>query len=152
MLHRGNRGWGGGGSLLQYNHSVLNIPVGKLDLHRRPRRRPSPTPLNVAVPRATGGWKSHIIGACLSSGGCGPPMTSPSRCLTVLCMKVDCQRPQRNLKPALQTLYSHSLSLLVVWSRDRHPSLVRRLQLVAHCLTQASDHSDRLPDVFPQTQ
>ena len=64
-------------SLLQYNHSVPEMPVEKIGPHLRLRCLLSPIPLDKVVPRSFGGWEVHIIGAWLSTGGHGPSMPYP---------------------------------------------------------------------------
>ena len=60
------------------------MPVEKVDTHFRPHFRPSPTPLDKSIPWGARGWEIHLIGTCLSAGGCGTKNQFTSRYLTMI--------------------------------------------------------------------
>ena len=121
-----------------------------MDLHLRPHRRLSRTPLNGAVPRSLGGQEGHLVGMWLPTGGCGFPTPSLICFLTMMRLYVARQQPERHLLPELCTLNPTLLPLLVGSPRCRNPSHVSRLRMRSRRLARVSDHSDCLPDVSLQ--
>ena len=141
---------GGGGFPPPVWSRCPGMPLEELDPYRHPRFCPSPTTLIRTVHWLLRGWKSHLIGLWLSTGGRVTPMTPPFLRLPVLHLLMDLQQYQFHILPTLWTLHPNSLPLPVWYSCASHLLLVRCLWLGDYCLTEVADHSDRLPDILPQ--
>ena len=91
--------WVGEVYLLQNDDSILEIIMEEMNLHRRPCRRPSWTPLNGAVPRSTGGREGHHVGTWIPTRGRCFPMPPPNRFLPMLRLHMDRQNPGAIFSP-----------------------------------------------------
>ena len=122
-----------------------------MDLHRRPHRCPSRTPLKGGIPQYPGGGEGNPIGTCLPTGGRSFPTPSTTCFLPMVCMHVDRQKPKRHLHPALFALYLTPLPVPVGRPCYRHMSPIRRLKLHSSRLERAVDHCDCLNAVGLQS-
>ena len=138
-------------SLLQNDHGVLDMPVHKMDPHRRPHRRSSRASLNQEAPWASLGWEGHAVRPQFFPRGRGCPTPSLLCCSPRLCCHVTCHRSIHHLLPTLPALHLHPLPLLVGRSLSCHISPVRRLQMGTRHMAWTADHADCLPDISPQS-
>ena len=142
--------WVGEDSLLQNDHSILDIPMHKVYLHRRHRRCSYRTALNQTAPQASRSQEGHPVRLHFLTKGKGCPTPSLLFRSPMLRPHVPHHQPKRHLLPTLLILHPSLLSLPVGRAFSRHPSPVCHLRLGTLRPAWTEEHANCLPDIGPQ--
>ena len=119
--------WVGEVSLLQNYHSIPDMPVKKMYLHRHTCHCSSRITLNRAVPQSSCGREGHPVRPRFLSRGRVYLTLYPLCCLPMLRPHVPCHQPKRHILPLLLTLHPYLLPLPVGRALSCHPSPVLHL-------------------------